>query len=207
MCCTIALDKVFDYFMTTFWRLLKTSMLGSILPWLITIIIEKNNMDFWCSVHTNLLCFQDVTSSHCSSKGPQFVYLVFNWEELEACVLPLFHQIYIFFLSIITVVLMYYVETNKNAVCFISLGLFFILIVVHVYDLILSCRQRKVKSLSKKQLFQGPVPKLAEKKTWMHLVEEIMIMAMNLMTLCKVDLDNEIMDTEKCEPHAGCWYC
>ena len=75
------------------------------------------------------------------------------------------------------------------------------------FDLILSCRQRKVKSLSKKQLYQGPVPKLVEKKTWMHLVEEIMIMAMNLMTLCKVDLDNEIMDTEKCEPHAGCWYC
>ena len=87
---------------------------------------------------------------------------------------------------------MYYVEMNKDAVCFIFIG--FSLIVV--YDLILSCRQRKVKSLSKKQLYQGPVPKLAEKKTWMHLVEEIMIMAMNLMTLCKVDLDNEIMDTE-----------
>ena len=47
------------------------------------------------------------------------------------------------------------------------------------------------------------MPKLAEKKIWMHLVVEIMIMVMNLMTLCNTDPDNQFVDPFKDEVHIG----
>ena len=58
--------------------------------------------------------------------------------------------------------------------------------------LLLICRQKKVKRLVRKPHLQDLVPRLAEKKIWMHLVQEIMIMEMNLMTLCENDAANQV---------------
>ena len=57
---------------------------------------------------------------------------------------------------------------------------------------ILFCRQRKGKNLVRKPLYRELVPRLVEKKIWMHLAQETMIMEMNLMTLCENDLANHV---------------
>lgn len=41
------------------------------------------------------------------------------------------------------------------------------------------------------------MPKLVEEMTLMHLVVEITIMAMNLMTLCKVQMGNGSIQSKK----------
>ena len=58
--------------------------------------------------------------------------------------------------------------------------------------LLLICRRKKVKRLVRKPHLQELVPRLAEKRTWMHLVQEIMIMEMNLMTLCDNDSADQV---------------
>ena len=58
--------------------------------------------------------------------------------------------------------------------------------------LFLICRPKKVRRLVRKPHLQELVPRLAEKRTWMHLVQEIMIMEMNLMTLCDIDSANQV---------------